>query len=43
VDGEVHEDKPATGGAEVLARVPAVDEDSCVVVPAMTNKINENY
>lgn len=37
--GEVHEDEPTTRGAEVFARVPAVDEDSCVVIPVEENEL----
>lgn len=39
MNGEVHENEPTTGGAEVFARVPAVDEDSCVVVPVKKDEL----
>lgn len=39
MNGEVHKDKPATRGAKVFARVPAVDEDGCVVVPVEKDEL----
>ena len=39
VDGVVHEDEPATGAGEVLGRVPAVDENCCVMVPVKEDEL----